>query len=496
MVKAAELARERRDELMTRVGTVFARREPRLQAGKYVQGLISDLPRKNGWTLAEAAGDRSPDKMQRLLNHASWDAHAAMGVVRDFVVEHLAVPEGSGRHGVSAVAVLDETGQEKKGDHTVGVKRQYVGCAGQVANAINVVYCTYATPRGHAHVGARLYLPKEWASHTPPPDPTPDPGPITVTPNRAVNTTDLVTLDPAGPVTVDPVSPDPVSPDPLTDHQFQFKTKPALAVDILTDLHGAGVLPPWVTGDEVYGQAKALRTFCQDHGVGYVLGVPCSFTIQLNSQLKARADKALNLVPAKGWTRASCGPGSKGDRLYAWAWIATTSPRHHLLVRRNLNDPTDQAYFYCYVPEPRPITLGVLVTVAGMRWPVEEDFQIGKDQFGLDHSQVRLYQALVRHLALVMIALAIGATTAATMRTKTSTMPPPPTTADQDPPEDPGLIPLTVAETRRLLNLLTRTWRTLAHHLHWTWWRRRHQARARWFHQRTRLGRELNQLAA
>jgi SRSO17 transposase len=353
------------------------------------------------------------------------------------------------------------------------------------------VYCTYATPRGHAHVGARLYLPKEWATHTPPPEATTDPGPITVTPDPV--TPDPVTPDP---VTPDPVTPDPVSPDPLTDDQCQFKTKPALAVDILTDLLRAHVLPPWVTGDEVYGQSKALRTFRQDHGVGYVLEVACSFTIQLNSQLKARADKALNLVPAKGWTRASCGPGSKGDRLYEWAWIATTSPRHHLLVRRNLNDPTDRAYFYCYTPEPRPITLGLLVTVAGMRWPVEEDFQVGKDQFGLDHSQVRLYEALVRHLALAMIALAIGATTAAAMRTKTSTLPPPPTTPDQEPPDDPGLIPLTVAETRRLLNLLTRTWHTRAHHLHWTWRRRRHQARARWFHQRTRLRRELNQLTA
>lgn len=161
MVEAAELAAERREELLDRIGQVFARREPRLQARKYVTGLMSDLPRKNGWTLAEAAGDRSPDKMQRLLNHASWQAHDALGIVRDFVVEHLAVPDGAGPHGVSAVAVLDETGQEKKGDHTAGVKRQYVGCAGQVANAINVVYCTYATPRGHAHVGARLYLPKE-----------------------------------------------------------------------------------------------------------------------------------------------------------------------------------------------------------------------------------------------------------------------------------------------------------------------------------------------
>ena len=464
---------------------------------------MSDLPRKNGWTLAEAAGDRSPDKMQRLLNHASWQAGAAMGIVRDFVVEHLAVPDGAGPHGVSAVAVLDETGQEKKGDHTAGVKRQYVGCAGQVANAINVVYCTYATPRGHAHVGARLYLPKEWAAPARSSHPGPDPGPITVTPGPQTPAPltpdpvcDPVTPDPVSdPVTPDPVC-DPVTPDPVTDDEFTFKTKPALATDILTDLHEAGVLPPWVTGDEVYGQNPALRAFCENHGVGYVLGVPCSFRVQLNYRLKTRVDKALGFVPAKAWTKTTCGPGSKGDRLYAWAWVSTLSPRHFLLVRRNLNDPTDQAYFYCYVPESRPATLGVLVTVAGMRWPVEEDFQVGKDQFALDHSQVRRYHALVRHLTLAMTALAIAATTAATMRAKTSTLPPPPVTPDQDPPDDPGLIPLTVAEVRRLLHLFTRTEQPRAHHLHWAWWRRRHQARARWFHQRTRLGRELNQLAS
>ena len=90
-----------------------------------------------------------------------------------------------------------------------------------------------------------------------------------------------------------------------------------------------------------------------------------------------------------------------------------------------------------------------------------------------------------------MTALAICATTTAAVRAATSTLPPSPTTPDDNPPADPGLIPLTVAETRRLLDLLTRTWHSRAHHLHWTWWRRRHQARARWFHQRTRLGREI-----
>lgn len=114
MIEAAQLARANHDDLVARLGTVFARREPRLQAGKYIRGLSSDLPRKNGWTLAEHAGDRSPDKTQRLLNHAVWDADEAMRIVRDFIVEHLGDPD--------AVAVLDETGQEKKGTHTAGVK--------------------------------------------------------------------------------------------------------------------------------------------------------------------------------------------------------------------------------------------------------------------------------------------------------------------------------------------------------------------------------------
>jgi SRSO17 transposase len=477
MVEAGELAAQRRDELMGRVGRLFARREPFQQAGKYVQGLMSDLPRKNGWSLAEAAGDRSPDKTQRLLNHACWDHHAAMGAVRDFVVEHLADPH-AGSDAVGAVAVLDETGQEKKGDATAGVKRQYVGCAGQVANAINVVYCTYATARGHAQVGARLYVPKEQAAKAVagPLDTAPDEGPATA----AI----------AAPVEL-PVASLGSAPGRAPRAGTAFRTKPQLAVDILTDPHAAGVLPPWVTADEVYGRDSGLRAFCEDRGVGYVLGVPCSHRVQLHARLKTRADKAVGMVPANGWTRSSCGPGSKGDRMYTWAWIATASHRHHLLVRRNLKDPTDQAYFYCHIPEPRLQTLRVLVTVAGMRWPVEEDFQVGKDQFGLDHSQVRLQHALVRHLALAMMALAICATTAAAMRARTSTLPPPPTAPDQEPPADPGLIPLTVAETRRLLNLLTGTMRSLAHRLHWAWWRRRHQARARWYHHRSRLQNEL-----
>lgn len=213
MVEAAELAQAHRDDLMGRVGRVFARREPRLQAGRYVDALSADVPRKNGWQIAEHAGDATPDKTQRLLNHAAWDEHAAMRIVAGFVVEHL----GDADADPYASAVLDESGQEKKGEHTAGVKRQYVGCAGRVANAVNVVYCTYPTAQGHALVAARPYLPKE-----------------------------------------------------QTPSDMVFKTKPALAVDMLTDLDAAGLLPPWATGDEVYGRDPKLRGFCEEHDVGYV----------------------------------------------------------------------------------------------------------------------------------------------------------------------------------------------------------------------------------
>jgi SRSO17 transposase len=442
MVEAAELARVRRGELLDRLAGVFARAEPAAQAGKYIDGLAADLPHKNGWTLAEHAGDASPDKMQRLLNHASWDQRAAMAQVRGFVVEHLGGPD--------AVLVIDESGQEKSGVATAGVKRQYVGCAGKITNAVNIVYATYASRLGHAIVAARLYLPEEWAND----------------PHRRAAA--------------------------KLPEQISFKTKPELAIEMLAELACEGSLPPWVSADEVYGQNPTLRGWCETERVGYVLGIARSFAITLGCGTRLRADQAVKLVTAHGWNYRSAGPGSKGERNYAWAWIGTTSPQHSLLIRRSLSDLTDLAFFYCYTPPGRPAPLPVLVRVAGMRWPVEEDFRTGKDHFGLDHSQVRHYQSLMRHLTLAIAALAIYSVTAAATRTRTSTLPPMPAGPTEQPPPDPGLIPLTVAEVKRLFNLLTRTIHQAVHHLYWAWWRRRHQARARWYHHRTRLRRQHN----
>jgi SRSO17 transposase len=141
-------------ELHGRLRSCFARAQPFEQAGKYIAAVMSDLPRKNGWTIAEHVGDATADRTQRLLNDAVWDHEAAMGVVRGFVAEHL-------RGQPWVVAALDESGQAKQGEATAGVQRQYMGCAGRIANGVNTVYCSYATVGGHALVGARIYIPAD-----------------------------------------------------------------------------------------------------------------------------------------------------------------------------------------------------------------------------------------------------------------------------------------------------------------------------------------------
>ena len=172
------------------------------------------------------------------------------------------------------------------------------------------------------------------------------------------------------------------------------------------------------------------------------------------------------------------GPGSPPPR-----------PRHHLLIRRHLKTG-ELAFHYCCVPEGQLLTKTRLIRAAGLRWPVEEDFAFGKDCFGLDQCQARLYTAIARHTVLVMAALAICAITAALLRDRTDTQAPPPVRPDQPPPAEPGMIPLTIPEIKRLLAALTT--RPLPRWLviHWDAWTRRHQARSRWFHKRARLARD------
>ena len=428
---------------------VFARTGPWVQAGKYVGAVMSDLPKRNGWTIARHVGDRSPDRTQRLLNRAAWDTVAAMGIVRRFAVAGL--DEAAARAGRRRLAVgaLDETGQEKKGQATAGVKRQHMGCAGGVENGINTVHLSYVREgTGHALIGARQWIPAEHID-----DPV----------------TSLVTALPL---------------------DLEFRTKGQLAIDILAGAFADGLRPDFVCGDEVYGSCTQLRQYLEERGQGYVLRVPSNFPLALARGITVTAAGAVR-VPGDHlrWEVRSAGTGSKGQRWYAWAQIAVVSPRHCLLIRRHLRTG-ELAYHYCHVPEGQPAGMIRLIRAAGLRWPVEEDFQFGKDCFGLDQSQVRLYHAIARHTVLVMAALAICAVTAALLKDRAGSLASPPDRPGQPPPADPGMIPLTVPEVRRLIAATTHPPLPPGQVIHWSAWTRRHQARANWFHQRTRLERD------
>ena len=442
----ARLGARKRRELLGGLRPCFARTEPWLQAGKYVGALVSGLPRRNGWTIAEHAGDRAPDRTQRLLSRAVWDTFAAMGVVRRFAVAGLdEAARRGGRRGGLVIAALDETGQEKAGTATAGVQRQYLGCAGKVANGISTVHLAYVRERaGHALIGARQWIPRAQIE--------------------------------------DPVASAAMRLPP----GLEFRTKGQLAIDIAAEVLADGIAIDFFCGDEVYGSCTELRTFFEDRGQGYVLRVPETFRLTLASgQRLSCAGAASVLAGTRCGEVRSAGKGSKGERWYAWSWLATVSPRHCLLIRHHLRTG-ELAFHYCYIPAGQPLTLTRLIRAAGLRWPVEEQFRAGKDCFGLDQAQVRLYHAIARHTVLVMAALAVCAITAALLKPGTSGTAPLPVRPGQPPPADPGMIALTVPEIARLLSKPAPP--GVAGH--WLDWRRRHQALARWYHHRTRLARQ------
>jgi SRSO17 transposase len=423
------------DQVLDGFAGRFARVEPRRAAAGFVTGMLADLEVKTCWQLAEQAGHTRPDAMQRLLYRAVWDADAVRDDLRALIAGRLGDPEG--------VLVPDETGDLKKGIHTVGVQRQYTGTAGRIENAQVAVFMTYAGRHGHTLIDRRLYLPVSW----------------TEDPDR---------MHAAG------------VPDEIV-----FAKRWELAADMIGAARDAGVPARWVAADEAYGNSSIFRSRLRDLRLGYVLAVSCDHLVPLGAgKTRRRADHIAAGLPATAWHRRSAGAGSKGPRLYDWAWLdevtTDTDPDdgwHSILIRRNT--VTGQLAFYrCW--SPQRVSLAALVSVAGIRWTVEESFQAAKGQVGLDQHQVRRWNSWHRFTTLAMAALAILAFCVADSRG-----------ADDDPTRK-DMITLTVNETRRLVNaFIIEPVRDLIHRLHWSGWRRQHQARAKRAHYARRLTLEL-----
>jgi len=332
------------DAWKERLGSVFSRRELRLSSGAFLDGVLSGVERKTGWLMAEQAGLGRPYRMQSLLGRSHCDA--------------------------DGVLVVDETGFLKKGEHSVGVARQYSGTAGRIENCQVGVFLAYASRYGQTLIDRRLYLPKGWVD-------------------------DAVRRASA-----------------QIPHEQSFATKPEIACDLIAAALDAGVPCAWVLADALYGSDSRLRGMLEDRGQPYVLAVRSNHCLRfIRDQGIEQTDPetmADALEPAD-WSSHAAGEGAKGLRLYDWARIPLSSRpdgqwERWLLIRRNRREPDARAYYFVFAPVGTELC--ELAGAAGLRWTVEECFQRAKDDLGLDHCEARSWHAWHRHMTLVMAAAA------------------------------------------------------------------------------------------
>lgn len=347
------------DTLTQRIGPCFPRPETRAGVKTYLRGLLSPIERKNGWQLAEEAGLPTPYTMQYLLNRAKWDSDALRGQLQGYVREQIAGPDG--------ILVIDETSFLKKGNKSVGVQRQYSGTAGRIENCQIGVFLTYASQAEHTLVDRELYVPTSWtqepercrAAHVP--------------------------------------------------QEVVFATKPELAARMLWRTLDAGLAARWVTGDTVYGSHRPLRIGLEARKQAYALAASSQEQVEVQTSHQ-RVDRVADGLAADQWHRLSVGDGSKGPRMFDWACVELSKPQHDgwqrsLVVRRSLvagEKPAERAYVLVFAPSAT--TLAQMATAIGTRWTVEQCFQEGKGEVGLDHYEVRSWQGWYRHITLCMLA--------------------------------------------------------------------------------------------
>jgi SRSO17 transposase len=317
----------------------------------------------------DAGGDPGPWRQQAILGRGRWEADALRDVVREYVLESLAEQD--------AVLVIDETGFLKQGKASCGVARQYTGSAGKSTNCQIGVFAAYVSRHGQAFIDRALYLPKAW-------------------------TDDLARLAAAH-----------VPPGTT------FATKPRLALAMIERAIAAKVPFAWVAAGSVYGVGE-IETALRRAGKGYVLGVNSSHPFSSwgnKPPVAGTAEEIAKALPASAWVRLSAGDGTKGPRLYDWAYLELADLEaaeyddsrsglwtRGLLVRRSITDG-ELAYFTTWCPAGTGIT--TLVKVEGHRWAIEDGFETAKNELGLDHNETRSWHGWHRHVSLVMLAFAM-----------------------------------------------------------------------------------------
>lgn len=367
----------------------FGRCQTRGHLATYVQGQLSDLPRKSVEPMADAAG--MPERtLQQFLSLLRWNEP----MMRDRLQQRVAR-----RHGhVHSVGIIDESSFIKKGDKTACVQRQHCGAAGKRENCVVSVHLGYATPSFHTLLDGELFLPEEtWHQ-------------------------DRDRCREAG------------IPDDVV-----YRTKLVMALDQYRRAVANGVRFRWMTFDEFYGRSTAFLREFDAAGQDYVAEVPTNFHVWTQPpqvlqrrherdihpkagrprkypRLKVKSNPSVTvenvllyspLMRKQPWVKYRVKDGSKGPMVWEAKHLRVYlkdenglpvggGRPYHLLVARNVLNPDEVKYFISNASEETPVE--TLLLVAFSRWKIERMFEDSKMELGLDHFEARKYQAVSRHL--------------------------------------------------------------------------------------------------
>jgi SRSO17 transposase len=373
------------DRFLEVYAPLFGREQNQAHGRLFVQGLLRGGERRNVENIAEAIDGPPVRTLQVFLAAGAWQDTAVLGQMRHDLLGVLADDD--------AVVNVDETGFPKKGDKSVGVKRQYSGTLGRTDNCQVGVFMNYCSAKGHAFLDRRLFLPQEWAA-------------------------DMDRRAAAG-----------------VPEAVIFRTKPQLALGMVADAVAAGLPFRWVGGDSVYGDSPTFVQGVRELGKWYVVDTSADARVWTEQPRvipaadrpkpkrgraptqpqvvgeSRRVDEVVAALPATAWRRVSVGEGSQGPRLYEYAevgvWFSEETlpgPRERLVVRRSLGQTPELKYHRSNAPEAVP--LDKVALVRGCRWTIEEDIQVGKGECGLDEYETRGWVGWHHHTALSLVAMA------------------------------------------------------------------------------------------
>jgi SRSO17 transposase len=371
------------DLFLDRYAPLFGRDEAQGHANRFLQGLLLGGDRRSVENIAEAVEGGVVRSMQKFIAQAPWRDDEVLEELQRHVRTVFGDPD--------AALNVDETGFPKKGTKSVGVKRQYAGCLGRTDNCQIGVFVNYRSAAGHTLIDRRLFLPEEWAADRP-------------------------RRQEAG------------VPDDVV-----FRSKPELALEMVQEAATRGLPFRWVTADSVYGASPTFVQGVRALGKWYVVdssaearvwltepevipagtkGARGRATAQPKTTTKPeRVDEVAARLPAKAWRRIVVAEGSQGPRIYdyavLWVWFSEAgvpSGRERLLVRRSLGQKAEIKYHRSNAPAEIP--LEKLAQVRGGHWSVEQSFEAGKGECGLDEYETRGWVGWHHHIALSLLALA------------------------------------------------------------------------------------------